>query len=192
MNGWSLAAVLLHAGCGVLYALLGLLILVRRRPSRTGLILAGACLVTAGWGAAVAVASMQRYGIAAGVFDLLRPAAWFGFVLHLYRRTISGPGRDGGRWVAIGLALVLAATLLILQGQGQTNGAVALWSVWVVGRLGLAVSTLLLIENLYLNTPADLRWHINLPCIGLAALAIYDVALSGKRAAVSPAFARSV
>jgi len=48
----------------------------------------------------------------------------------------------------------------------------------VVARLGVAVCSVLLIENLYLNTPPDARWHISLPCIALGALAGYDIALS--------------
>ena len=54
------ALVLLHAGCAALYAGLASLILMRQRPSRTGLWLAGACLVTAAWAASVALTATHN------------------------------------------------------------------------------------------------------------------------------------
>jgi putative PEP-CTERM system histidine kinase len=35
----------------------------------------------------------------------------------------------------------------------------------------------LLLENLYFNTPAESRWHINLLCVGLGAVFVYDLLL---------------
>ena len=43
--------------------------------------------------------------------------------------------------------------------------------------MGLAICQLLLIENLYLNTPAHARWHVALPCVALGALAGFDILL---------------
>jgi putative PEP-CTERM system histidine kinase len=178
MIDWSTATTLLHAGCAVLYLALAALILVQGRPSRTGMLLAGACITTAVWAAAIVLADHAPFGTAIAVLDLLRPVAWFGFVLHLYRRTLTGPGQHGRTFLLIGLLILLGAVVLVLSGGGAPLGALTFWSVWVVGRLGLAVCSVLLIENLYLNTPEEQRWHINLPCIALGALSVYDIALS--------------
>ena len=35
----------------------------------------------------------------------------------------------------------------------------------------------MLLENLYFNTPSDTRWHINLLCVALAGLFLYDLVL---------------
>jgi hypothetical protein len=50
-------------------------------------------------------------------------------------------------------------------------------SVGAMIRLCFAVSSILLLENLYFNTDSDARWHINLLCIGLGGLYLYDLLL---------------
>src|ERR1700677_5023341 len=44
-------------------------------------------------------------------------------------------------------------------------------------RLGIAVCNVLLLENLYFNTPRDSRWHINLLCVALGGVFLYDLML---------------
>ncbi|WP_264715770.1 XrtA/PEP-CTERM system histidine kinase PrsK [Limobrevibacterium gyesilva] len=173
------ATTLLHGGCAALYAALTVLIFTQARLSRTGTLLAGACIVTAGWAAAAAMASHAPFGLIAGILDLLRPAAWCVFILHLYRRAVKSGRQRGQAFMMMGMVAVLVASVMLLLGRVSPGGAVSLWSIWVVGRLGFAVCNVLLIENLYLNTPEDARWHINLPCVALGALSVYDIALSG-------------
>ena len=81
--------VLLHAGCAVLYATLATLVLLRR-PGRSAVWLAGACLVTAAWAAAVALTGWPEAtrGVA-GWLEVARSAAWYDFILHLYRRSVA-------------------------------------------------------------------------------------------------------
>jgi putative PEP-CTERM system histidine kinase len=185
MPSWLTTTVLLHGGCALLYVLLAGFVLVRSRFSRSGVLLAGVCAVTAAWAAAVALlpfAPVVRLplGPIAAILDLLRPAAWCGFILHLYQRAILGRKQRGQTLVLIGLVVVLVVAVMgVLLGRDVASGTLSLWLVWVVGRLGLAICSVLLIENLYLNTPEDTRWHVNLPCIAFGALSVYDIALSG-------------
>src|SRR5215813_4827384 len=98
------AMALLHAGCAVLYLCLAGLILMRRPWSRTGIWLTGACLVTASWAMSVALAAgyggldgladwqevvpsggKGPFAGAANWLEIARSAAWYGFILHLYR-----------------------------------------------------------------------------------------------------------
>ena len=39
------------------------------------------------------------------------------------------------------------------------------------------MANILLLENLYFNTPAETRWHINLLCVALGGLFVYDLLL---------------
>ena len=55
--------------------------------------------------------------------------------------------------------------------------ATALWSAGAAIRLGFAVGNVLLLENLYFNTPPETRWHINLLCVALGGLFVYDLLL---------------
>ncbi|HVC62146.1 MAG TPA: XrtA/PEP-CTERM system histidine kinase PrsK [Acetobacteraceae bacterium] len=170
------AMTLLHGGCALLYGLLAALILVRRQRSRTGLWLATACLVTAVWAAAVVVSPTPYDGLPAAL-DLARSAAWFGFILHLYRRTVTVRRQLTQTFVTMGLlALLLVGGLPVIDALAN-QPATAMWSAGAAIRLGFAVGNILLLENLYFNTPAEMRWHINLLCVALGGLFLYDLLL---------------
>ena len=102
------ALAVLNAVCTALYLGLAALILTRRPRSRTGVWLACACLVTALWSGTVAVAAgyslfgaaddqfeivrsmaQTRLGSLASWLEIARSAAWYGFILHLYRRLVT-------------------------------------------------------------------------------------------------------
>ncbi len=172
------STLMLHALCAALYLGMSGLILIQSRRSRTGVFLAGACLATAAWGAAVAVFWSQPLDGIAGSFDLLRSGAWYLFILHLYRRSVPSHRQLIQAFVMMGFigALMIGVTLLI-GGIPQADAA-GFWSVGTTIRLGFAVCNLLLIENLYLNTNEDTKWHVVLPSIALGALSVYDIVLS--------------
>jgi putative PEP-CTERM system histidine kinase len=183
MPGWLTAIAVLHGGCAALYVVLSALVLVQGRSSRsgrlsrTGWLFAAACLITALWAASIAALGIAPVGLVSGPLDILRAAVWCGFVLHLYLSTVpSGPQRSQV-FLMMGLIAALMVVVIALLSR-SLGGAATLWSAEVVARLGISVCSVLLIENLYLNTPEDARWHINLPCIALGALAIYDIAIS--------------
>lgn len=169
--------VVLHAGCAAVYALLSALILMRRPLSRTGLWLALACLVTTAWALAVVV---FRTAPASGVpawLELARSAAWYAFILHLFRRSAFGRGQLMQAFATMGLLALLVVGGLSLMDLFQREMPAPLWTISVGVRLGIAVCNLLLLENLYRNTPAEARWHINLLCVALGGIFLYDLVL---------------
>jgi len=169
--------VVVYGGCGVLYALLTALIVGRRPRSRTGIWLAGACFVTALWSAATAISwDAPADGIPGGL-ELLRSAAWYGFLLHLYRRSVTVRRQLVQAFSTMGLlALVVVGGLPLFNAlSGQASSS--LWSLSVAVRLGFAVCNILLLENLYFNTPSESRWNINLLCVALGGLFLYDLLL---------------
>src|SRR5579871_2701463 len=169
---------LLHGGCAVLYAGLAALILMRRPSSRTALWLAGACLVTAAWAGSVAlVAWGLPIGRIAGWLEIARSAAWYGFILHLYRRTVTVHRQLTQAFTTMGLLALLLVGGLPLIDLLSSQSASSLWSAATALRLGFAVCNILLLENLYFNTPVDTRWHINLLCVALGGLFLYDLVL---------------
>ena len=171
------AIALLHGVCALLYGVLATLILVRQqRSSRTGLWLASACLVTALWAASVVVWPAVYEGIPEWL-GLARSVAWCGFILHLYRRTVTARRQLVQTFVTMGLlALLLVGGLPILDVLAYRPDT-ALWSAGAAIRLGFAVGNILLLENLYFNTPVETRWHINLLCIALGGLFLFDLLL---------------
>ena len=184
MPGWLTAIAVLHGGCSALSVVLSALVLVQGRLSRlgrlspTGRLFAAGCLVTAVWAGTVAAIEVVPLDVLGGPLDVVRAGVWCGFVLHLYLRAVRGSQQRGPVFMMMGLIAVLAVAVIAVLSHGSPDTAATLWYGEVVARLGVAVCSVLLIENLYLNTPEDARWHINLPCIALGALAIYDIAIS--------------
>jgi putative PEP-CTERM system histidine kinase len=183
MPGWLTAIAVLHGACAAVYVVLSALVLIQGRLSRsgrlslTGRLFAAGCLITALWAASVAGLGVGPLSLLSGPLDILHAAIWCGFILHLYLRTVPDGPQRGQVFLMMGLIGVLAVVVIALLG-GARGGAATLWTAEVVARLGISVCSVLLIENLYLNAPEDARWHINLPCIALGALAIYDIAIS--------------
>lgn len=172
------ADAILHGICAVAYLGLAVLILVQDRLSRTGVFLSVACLVTTGWAATVAFGSGLSSYIVVDALSLFRALAWYGFVLHLYRRSIPAGNMLSRTFGTMGLVGLLMVGLLALLAFGAPTQSSTLWSVGIVARLGIGVCAVLLIENLWRNTPPDARWHINLACIALGGLFVYDIVLS--------------
>ncbi|HEX4259555.1 MAG TPA: XrtA/PEP-CTERM system histidine kinase PrsK [Acetobacteraceae bacterium] len=181
----------LYALCAAVYAALAALILVQARRSRrhgrageparrsrTGLLLAGACAITAIWAVTIAwEPSASGPGGLAGALELANAVAWYGFVLHLYRRGIEGDRVLGRAFATMGLIAVLVLGVMPLADFLTLGPNVSVWSLQVAARLGLAVCNVLLVENLYLNTPEDQRWYINLPCIAIGGMFLYNFVL---------------
>jgi putative PEP-CTERM system histidine kinase len=176
------AIVVLHGACAVVYALLAALILARPPLSRTGAWLAFACAVTAIWAASFAMAwhALAWYitlGRVASWLEIGRSAAWYGFILHLYRRSVGSSEQVTSAFKTMGLLalLVLVGTPVLEWFAGPSSAS--LQSLGTATRLGFAICNVLLLENLYFNTPAESRWNINLLCIALGGIFLYDLLL---------------
>ena len=171
------AMMTLHGGGAAIYAILCGLILVRRPLSRSAAWLALACLITALWAAAVVLCPSTPTSGLPGWLELARSAAWYAFILHLYRRSVAASGQLMQAFSTMGLLgfLVVGGLVLTNLVEGQTPAT--LWLVGIGVRLGIAVCNLLLLENLYFNTPPEARWHVNLLCVALGGMFLYDLVL---------------
>jgi putative PEP-CTERM system histidine kinase len=167
----------LHGVCAGLYAVLAALILLRRGQSRTGVYLAIAAVLTAAWALSVAVWWRTPLDLIPRSLELARAAAWYGFILHLYRRGIGRAQPLAPVFVTMGLIALLLVGGMPLLDLVLRPIAGSVFSLQVASRLAFAVLTILLIENLYRNSSEDQRWHINLLCVALAGLSLYDLLL---------------
>jgi putative PEP-CTERM system histidine kinase len=171
------AIVVLHAACALVYALLAVLILTRSQLSRTGAWMALACIVTAAWALCQAIAWQTSAAQLGGWTEITQSTAWYAFILHLYRRTIQKADQATRAFTTMGLlALIVVCGTPLLEVLSGNPGS-GLRSLSIAVHLGIAVCNILLLENLYFNTPAESRWHINLLCIALGGLSIYDLLL---------------
>jgi len=171
------AIVVLHAACAIVYTLLAALILSRRPLSRTGGWLAFACAATAIWAATFAFAWLAPVIRLASWLEVGRSAAWYGFILHLYRRSGGSQQQISSAFKTMGLLalLVVCGTPLLEWFSGPSSAS--LQSLTTATRLGFAICNVLLLENLYFNTPAESRWNINLLCVALGGVFLYDLLL---------------
>ena len=74
------------------------------------------------------------------------------------------------------LALLVVGGTPLLEWFGGPASA-SLQSLGTATRLGFAICNVLLLENLYFNTQPDSRWHINLLCVALGGVFLYDLVL---------------
>jgi putative PEP-CTERM system histidine kinase len=171
------AIVLLHAVCAVVYALLAALILLRRPLSATGGWLAFACLLTACWATMFALAWQMPVLHIASWLEIGRSAAWYGFILHLYRRLVGSGQQTVKTFKTMGFLAFLVVCGTPLLGWFSGNASVGWPALATATRLGFAICNLLLLENLYFNTVAESRWNINLLCVALGGIFLYDLLL---------------
>ena len=173
------ASPVLFAGCAAIYGLLALAILFRARH-RTGVLLALCCGATAVWALAVVFFAEDPLSGPAGAADLLRALCWYGFILHLYRRSGTNPGRTGQAFLIFGILAVIASAYAASLQTPLFYGRATLLSAGILVRIGVAVAELLLIENLYFSMPQHTRWHVALPCVLLGGLACFDILRCGE------------
>src|SRR5580658_1088451 len=171
------ALVVLHGGCALVYAILCALILVRRPLTRTAAWLVLACLTTTLWAIAVVLYRSAPASGLPGWLELARSAAWYAFILHLYRRSVEARGQLMQAFSTMGLLAFLVVGGLALTNLIESQTPTTLWLIGIGVRLGIAVCNLLLLENLYFNTPPETRWHINLLCVALGGMFLYDLVL---------------
>ena len=168
---------ILYEATAAAYLVLTALILFQAKRSRTGLLLAAGCGVTAIWAIAGAVDVASPAWNLGGRMDAVRAAVWYGFIYHLYRRALSKDDKAARIFILAGAAIVAGAAALMPLAAVPPRAAVSLWSPAVAFGLFSSLAQLLLLENLYRNTPDDLRRILRLTCIALGGLATYDVVL---------------
>jgi putative PEP-CTERM system histidine kinase len=169
--------VLLHGGCAAVYGVLATLIIGRKPVSRTGAWLTFACLMTAIWAAGVALSPDSAVDRLAGWLEVGRSAAWYGFILHLYRRSVGANQQINTAFKTMGMLALLMLVCVPLAEWLSGPASPSFQSIGTVMRLAFAVCNVLLLENLYFNTTPDARWHINLLCVALGGVFLYDLLL---------------
>ena len=71
-------------------------------------------------------------GGASGALDLVRALAWYGFILHMYRRSAGPEGGGTLAFLIVGLAGCAMAAWAVLQGPVPDGGRITLLSLPVI------------------------------------------------------------
>ncbi|HEY0584514.1 MAG TPA: XrtA/PEP-CTERM system histidine kinase PrsK [Pseudoduganella sp.] len=161
-----------YASAALAFLLFSVLVLTgwRQRPDQRPhqRVLACASLLTVLWGAVMSSATGVPW--APWVLHLaewLRNAAWTGVLLAML-----GLWQRGARTFQASVA-VYGAMLLASLLAPQLPGALAFHAL-AIGRLGMAVLGMLLVEQLYRDRSMQVRWAMKFICLGLGALFAYD------------------
>ena len=180
MNNMSLVSYSLAA---VLFVILSLLLLTSWRGRLQGALLASATVMTAIW---AFVAVFQALGYAASylfilLVEVLRDGLWFAFLLRLLM-TVSGAEKIPARLRAAitGIAVIILLMLLLfvysLSSPDTFPGFMGV-DIRMLGFVMLSLVGLVLVEQLWRNTPLDKRWSIKFLCLGVGGLFAYDFIL---------------
>lgn len=170
------------AGYGLtalLFSLLGLLLLTAwRRPQGNGMLLLSAWL-SAAWGALLALQVVYRDMPIDLIWalEVLRPLAWLSFLFTLLLPLAAASSRYRQLLVWMRRSALVLALLMVVSLIGFSEPWLADWvSVeWrLIGHLLFAVAGLILVEQLFRNSPLEQRWTVKYLCFGLGAQFAYD------------------
>lgn len=166
-----------YAVVGGLYALLAILLLTSWRGTRVGGFLIFACIVSATWGAVLALDAGKFFTNVPLLFviEVLRPAAWLTFLVVLVTRIGVSP------WIRylsiLSWVAVLAVGVYVLVAGPAPDVIRRLSDILIPGGLLLALTGLVLIEQLYRNSPHEARWGLKALVLGLGGIFAYDLFL---------------
>lgn len=166
-----------YALVGVFYAILTVLLLTSWRGRHLGGYLIVACVLSAIWGILLAVSMADPGSAALTVFsiEVSRSGAWITFLVMLVRKIGVNPV-IGYLAQAVWLT-TLAAGLIVWFGTDYFGSVTSIRTVAILGGLAIALTGLVLIEQLYRNSAPSSRWGIKALALGLGGLFAYDLFL---------------
>lgn len=160
----------------VVYFALGLYVFSAWRGGLPGGVLLTAVTLSALWAVGCALAvrnSGAELGLWCTVLDILRGAAWLGFLVVLLRPLWG----SWMRWPSmLALAVLLAQVLAVLGGLLSSADAGPL-RPQVTAWLAHAIVGLVLVEHLFRSLPVQSRWGLKPLCLALGAGYIFELYL---------------
>jgi putative PEP-CTERM system histidine kinase len=171
-----------HLLAAISFLALAIAAVWRRPRPPTTLWLAAAALATSAWAMVfvLAVRNPEAWGFWLSPSVTVRSAAWIAFLVVALRPTWQLDSRARSAFAIAGLLGFVIALQLALDLLGVTINVLAgdrsaTAQLFLVTRLTVAVSGLVLIHNLYVNADVSARTGVRLLAIGLAAFFIYDL-----------------
>ena len=167
----------------IAFFMLTLLLLTSWRARIFGTALTVACVLTTFWAASIVYQAVRGISLPllTDILETLRNAGWSIFLLMLlgpFQQTNSlPPFKFKLKPYVVGIVAFYCLLLLVNiytywklePPQGETG-----FMTDIVGRVVIAVVGMLLVEQLYRNTPAKGRWGIKFACFGIGGMFAYD------------------
>lgn len=174
-----------HAAAAASFALLGVILLLRRAPTTVRLAVVLAAFLTAFWAFGhLIVVQFGAEAFPVSRFETLRTAAWVGVLLLLQRRSLGlASNPQHSFMIALGFGFLVSLQLLLsIMFQVQVvNLPLALQPptalLMVASRLVMAIAGLVLLHNLFVNSGRDGGVSFRLFAVALGVIFVYDLNL---------------
>lgn len=167
----------------IAFFILTLLLLTSWRTRIFGTALTVACVLTTFWAASIVYQAVRGISLPllTNIFEILRNAGWSIFLLMLlgpFQQTNSlPPFKFKLKPYVVGIVAFYCLLLLVNiytywklePPKGESD-----FMTDILGRVVIAVVGMLLVEQLYRNTPAKGRWGIKFACFGIGGMFAYD------------------
>ncbi len=163
--------------CAAAYFVLTLIVAFGRRGAAIGKRLASAAAIQAIWGLTMALLVTILVTLPKGtatVVEALRSFAWLGFLITLPIQTQNdevdvglNKARRNGLFIALALCSLSIISDFFSLGQRLSYG----WKVLI------AIYGIVVVEQIYRNTPESSRWHLKFLAIAMVALFGFDLVM---------------
>ena len=167
-------ATLSYASAALAFLFLSVLLLTSWRGRLHGMAISAACLLSAGWAAALAwqASSAAPFSLLSQCMELLRGTVWCAFLFALLKPA------TGTRLFAFvktkGFLTAFALITAFLFFQPRLLYLLLGLTALPLARVALAIAGMLLVEQLFRNTPPRERWGIKFACLGIGGMFAYD------------------
>ena len=156
-----------------------LLLLTRWRARPNGMAMSAASACALAWSMALAWHAQDVRATAwlADMLELLRNGAWTLVLLALLGHFRAGGMREF--WRNPLLLVLVGLYVAVVIDRAASFFAPELLGPWIymveaIARMGMALMGMLLVEQLYRNTPLHERWGVKFVCLGIGGMFVYD------------------
>lgn len=166
----------------VAHFFLAILLLTSWRGRLHGMVLPIACLLSALWAATLAYQANQAspLSLLTDVLEIMRNAGWSVFLIILlgpYQQSDITSTRRIRPAVAAIAALYIACLAIALYSHTNSDfpshNSIGFINS-IVASVAMAIVGMILVEQLYRNTPVKQRWGIKFACLGIGGIFAYD------------------
>ena len=165
----------------VAHFFLALLLVTSWRGRLHGIVLPIACLLSAFWASLLAYQANQNLPLSllTDTLEIARNGGWTVFLimsLGLYRKDDSSIVKISPVLVAI-MMMYIGCFIVALYSQADfdfSSDKTIDFIDNIAGSLAMAILGMILVEQLYRNTPVKQRWGIKFACLGIGGIFAYD------------------
>lgn len=157
-----------------LYLILSLLLATSWRGRLQGGLMLAATIAATLWATIFAIQSELK-SIPAGVIwsvEALKNIAWCAFLITLLSQMSHRSDVSVRRYRMIALLVILASIMLVIPDR--LIPAFMFMNTRYLGQVVSAIVGMMMVEQLYRNTPTEQRWGIKYLCLGLGSMFMFD------------------